>query len=500
VQLKEKIDEKFKHFELSIEAIKLYDINVNEIILKLINTYQSLIDFQDYLKVLENRRKCQKYRMYKKEFDFGKLSYLYREIDSLARPLFKKKDKFYAIYSVEEGLDVDTTLELVKQQILQKVKAWNCKTSYYVDFYYFNELPLAEQNKLFYDDIEFFCVNEVIVYLKMKEDEKDNFQDEENKSTVVIPNLLSNIPIDIYNKNKNKFDYVIDVEVNGKLTKSRADIYKIDNNDLFLTHIDNTDMGFYLNKKHHTKNQMILEAIDNCLNNIDNKALQYIFSHADRTFIESGVSLIRESELVLHIYETNSTKNNKAVKSSLQKMAKLNLSRVDSSGKGITFNLFASVDTDRNDGYIEVIMNPVLKAQLLTNQTINLYREAIDGLKSSSAQALLIPLQQERLKLFSSCQKREIGNIPLHIPFGFFRGCIRFQNQRKSVQYKTIEEGLQEMKEKGFIVKDFCRKKGDYYINFEDVSFAEIENFVDVTKKNSLLPSTNTVLHLPAVE
>lgn len=450
----EALDSKYKHkFQIIVQDdFSQFLKSLEEDILVVIDKGKQEI----YRKKLKRSRYMIKKRWYDALFE-GENSPLKDEIEYTKSQFLKYKA---GLLSRDEASSVEKIKDIKKyEKALEQVfDTWLNNIN--IDITSFRYLETKNKRSLisaFKSDMLHFCMNN---------------DPNEIKEITRVPSIIGEIPIDTKNRSKFVEKDVSHEELENQLeTSSTIDklLYVDESTHENLILQIEKDTLFRLNAGENVEDSVTKIAILKSLktfNDLDKKIILYFYNHFTEIYsgkrIEKYISQIVED---LGLY--NGKKNRDAVTESIAKIASMNVSQSYGEKVGVFAKFFSAVITEE-DGRrkVQVSLDGIIEDVIIKDNTINFYKGVYDSL-SEDAQQLAVMLQKSRIRLVLEGK----GNTEVKTPLEFSRS-IFWGTKRVDLQMKRILNGLEELKNKGVVVRSYFKNRR-YDIEIEYIPFVD---------------------------
>lgn len=433
--------------ETNLDFNSYLDENITEII-------DSLKDFttidKEVLSLLIKARRKTKTRWLKKELSFEPNTSIYKDIYVIAQGIISEIEndvtKFRLIYNASD-------LEDLKQIRITELKEWHDNDNIgVIKFKYITDKKPSQIKPAFKNDITYYVLNFLFI----------NYPNGyENDAIITLPKTYANIPIDVSKRNKLKD--IVTLEDNKKYL---INDYYIEDDTIFRTLIGVEDL----------KRKAIEETIVKTFNVLDSDIFTYTMTLKDNNFFNTKTITGELGNIVTNVFSSDGKKNYVATKNSLFKMGLLRCSIISKKGHGIVFGLFDSVEIkpsldDPRKEIVTIKVSDFVVEDFINQKTITLYRDKIDSL-SSISKILIVRLQGLRFGLYGDNLKDISKELEIKLDYNRFRQFLTLSNKKKS-NMELIKTHLEEIKNSGIIIKDFCIKGDYFYITFYPLSAIE---------------------------
>jgi len=384
---------------------------------------------------------------------------LYEEVNIIAEGLYKTSpERFMSAY----GLD---NPEELKEKRIRELENWKSDRNFLlIDFPYLDTKMKYQIKIALINDCKYLY----IAYMKdVSETQKKNL-------IAKFPKVMSNVPYDYTNRAKLTFQKI---EAEDGLPDQYVNKYIIDDDHIFESLVDVKTI----------KNVFIGGAVG-ALNEVDFNTFINLLSFADESFYVTREIIVPLRKLVILNYGENNTgaKNYLAIRDSLFKMQHLTVGVVNAARRGFGLDILDNVDITEVEGreMVRVLVNEDIVRQIVENNTINMYRDVINGFKLNASRLLIMKLQMERIALSAQ-------GMPLvsDVGMSFFRGALYFADKKKYRNIRTVENALNEIIESGITLKSFIRKGDTFRLEFYPISNREKKDLLIYPTEPKLLNS-----------
>lgn len=450
----EALDSKYKHKYQYIvkDDFGQFLKSLEEDILSVIDPNRQEI----YKKKLKKSRYMIKKRWYDSLFE-GQNTPLKEEIEFTKTQFLKYKA---GILSEKESSFVEKIKDV---RAYEKALEQSCNTwlnNINIDITSFRYLETKNKRSLvsaFKSDMLNFCINN---------------DPNEIKEITRVPSIIGEIPIDTKNRSKYvekdiNFDEIeIQLESNSTIDKL---LYVDESTHESLILQIEKDTLFRLNAGENVEDSVTKIAILKSLktfNDLDKKIIIYFYNHFTELYsgkrIEKYISQIVD-DLGLH----QGKKNRDAVTESIAKIASMNVTQSYGEKVGVFAKFFSAVITEESGRRkVQVSLDGIIEDVIIKDNTINFFKGVYDSL-SEDAQQLAVMLQKSRIRLVLEGK----GNTETKTPLEFSRS-IFWGTKRVDLQMKRILNGLEELKNKGVVVRSYFKNKR-YDIEIEYIPFVD---------------------------
>lgn len=286
------------------------------------------------------------------------------------------------------------------------------------------------------------------------------------KSIITIPSVLSNLSIDTTNKKdylKDEEKESLDINLSLEGTIDRLIVDKENQQKLLMK----LEKQVYL-RIEEGKDSLdiitqiaLLKAIKQ-LNSLDTKIISHYYTHFYNIVADKSVDKYI-GDLVAELGLSDSKKNTDAVINSLLKIGSIRLESENYEGREIKGTLF-EVSISERDGrkFAQVFLGGFLRTLIIMDSSFNFNKDVFD-LLSNDAQQIAIWLQNRRLK--SVLEREDFKDV---IAIQRFTDAILMSTKSIYKKRDRIIKALDELKQHKLIVKnyEYIKKNYEFIISY----------------------------------
>jgi len=475
IEMKDRLKDSFyptyKEHIVNSESV-LFEDFLNVIMQEVLDEVENLIEVtSEIVYTYVRRRSTTKKRWVAKEL--SKAENFYREVEIVAKSLYEDtlkgdSNKFHDIYGYH-------TYEELREGRIKELQEWADEHEHHTcHFMYIKYKPEKQIITAMINDIKYILFNEI--YLKCPKGKQSAIPS--------LPISMSKLPIDYSNRVKISDNRIVE---NGK-EQYYLNKYYIDDETVLESRL-NADI----------LKTGVLDTVLKTLNSTDIQTFLYCMSLRDENFYLSREIIVDIGEIVKNVFGSDGKKNYIAIKESLYRMQYLNSGLIDSSLRGFTVKIFDNVEIypakGTNRETAKIIANIDIVNDYIKEQTVSMYKDAIDRLRLESSKVAIFPIQRERIKVATNTE--EGSRLFLTTNFNFFRGILYFSNKRKKENIKTIEKMLEEIIENEIAIKGYERKGDIFTLEFYPIGKQERKDLLNPQNIKQILETSTEQIKLP---
>lgn len=374
-----------------------------------------------------------------------------------------------------------TNAESFKESIEKKLKDWLSPQYLLIEFPY-----IIGKRK---NTIEKALEKDILLALSLEKLEERKSDDitktMENENCDIMPNSLSNIPIDISNT--------------LKLEESEENfLYKYSNNETeYIYKIKIDDFNNILSSNAATK---VINIIKKVLNRTDIRVFNYLLKFRDDNFFENGIVKTDLEQMCKDLFGYNKEQYRNNIIGSLYKMAVIKGNGYTEGITSILASLLNDVIIKKENGktIVTASVGMVYRNDVLRGNITKIYGNMFDKITDNDdIYIIAFYLQSRRLQQYF-CKDKDIaryaGFCEKRVPYTAISNYCMISGKNKSRTKKRINNALKLIADEKCIISEFTLV-GDYY----DITYAPLaeEELIDIEKRvripeSSLQDTQNT--------
>ncbi|MCG8541870.1 MAG: hypothetical protein MJA82_18305 [Clostridia bacterium] len=390
---------------------------------------------------------------YKKQYRF-----ILKQIMDYKQQYIKYKDNSFIIHDIDK----------FKDEKLIEIEKWAVDDSFLItDFLYLNNYNESNIVKAFKNDLKYLIV--MIIF--------DKYDSNIHSVITERPNSMINKPLFGQRERGKTRGKIIEIDDDRELVSE----YTVGNNFQLQTVVSEKEIKKITESKHNIK----LENWHNT-DEKDSELYDYISMKRGKLFLTQKVVIVEISDICKKLYGQALTKQKILTE---KRVLKLGGSRLigdieypdipDMENDRFVFHYFqyTKITTDQQTGKRIAIFKYTdsVYDEFLNKQTVKIYSDHMKNFELPFSREILFALQQLRI----NCYKKDQSYL-ISLPYDFFLFQFRFSSQNVKDTLKLIEKSLQELKDKGIVVKDFKKSnKSDFEIKLFELTDFEIHDFID---------------------
>ncbi|MBZ9637615.1 hypothetical protein [Clostridium sp. FP1] len=380
---------------------------------------------------------------------------------------------FKLIYKANNLDELKQDMTKLQQLTDDKLLCWRKDdNSYFVEFEYLERKTQRQLLQSFQSDFNWVALH----YIK-----KNMYLN----NSISMPISVSDLPVDISGRRKVSLDTMACITAHNDNKQEEQYYYNTQK-------YNDTQISTYVDINYVQKNS--LQHAFKHFNALDRLIFIYILSQKKADFFETRKIIVDISDIVKNVFLTTGAKNYETVKSSIVKMANIQMQYIVKGQSGFISRIFSEVylnekaigNTNKKNTSATIFVSDIIVSELMEKQTLNIYGDKINDI-SSEALSLVCAIQGRRMKFYG-----EGKNITEDLlPYYFFQLKFRMSDKRKKRNLPTIKALLEELQKNHIIIKSFTQVSDAFQVVYYNLNTIEIKNFANNIAKSDLLPLEN---------